>query len=157
MALSPSNCFVTLAAANTYFEDRLDCQAWTDADDSSKSKALVTATLQLDDMKWAGIVVSDDQPLAFPRSGSYFDPRRGYDVCFPDVVPTDVEVATFELALHLLNNSGVLDSTGTVTDLSVGPISLQRVQNAPKIPLMVLRKIRPMLLNGGSRSWWRNN
>ncbi|RLA25769.1 MAG: hypothetical protein DRQ62_01540, partial [Gammaproteobacteria bacterium] len=72
-----TNAYADLSEAETYFADRLDVAAWTAADDPTKSQALVTATLYLENMNWTGNVVSDSQALAFPREGTYFDPRMG--------------------------------------------------------------------------------
>lgn len=155
MALSINNCYVTRSDADTYFSDRLESDAWSNAEDLTKDQALVTATQMLDDLTWSGIVANSDQPLAFPRSGSYFDPRKGYIVAFPDDIPDSIKVATYELALHLLSNDGLLSSTGSVTDLEVGPIKLKEVRSPPKVPMFVNQKIRAMLLNGGSRLWYR--
>jgi hypothetical protein len=74
------NSYVELEEATEYFEDRVDVAAWDEATDEMKSKALVTATSLLDSFEWTGVVVSESQPLAFPRVGEYFDPRVGYCV-----------------------------------------------------------------------------
>jgi len=158
MALSKGiNSYVTLAEASSYFADRLDVSAWTDASDSMKSQALVTASLTLNDQNWTGIAVSESQPLAFPRSGSYFDPRLGIEVSLTDEVPTRIINATYELAYHLLNNDGVLDDTGSLSNLQVSSISLT-FQTAPNtIPPTVKRLIKPLLINSGTNLWWRAN
>ena len=153
-----TNSYVDLTDANTYFADRLDVAAWDAADDTSKEQSLVTATTMLDNMDWTGAAVSDTQTLAFPRYGVYFDPRLGMDVVFDEAsVPERIEKATYELAYHLLNNDGLLDDTGSVEHLTVGSIVLQNVRSTSKIPSIVKGFIRPLLLNTGSRSWWRAN
>lgn len=158
MALTKGvNSYVTLAEAEAYFADRVDAVAWFElADDDRKSQALVTATTLLDSLNWDGQSVSETQPLAFPRRISFFDPRLGVDVC-TDETPDRMNKATFELAYHLLNNSGILDETGTVESLQLGPISLETVKNASTIPSVVKRFINPMLRNGGSIPVWRSN
>ncbi len=155
MALSTTNCYVPRVDAEAYFADRLDTIAWDEATDVRKDQSLITATGLLDELQWSGVAVSEDQPLAFPRSGSYFDPRLGYETTFPVTIPPQILIATIELALHLLSNEGLLDQTGQVDDLLVGPISLTSIKNPSVIPSTVRRKIRPLLLNGGSRTWWR--
>jgi len=158
MALSKgTNSYATLAEANTYFEDRLDVAAWTEATDAIKSQALVTATSVLNDENWTGYAISEAQLLAFPRVGSYFDPRLGIEVTLTNEVPNRIITATFELAYHLLNNDGVLDDTGSVTDLTVGQISLKIESTANTIPPTVNKLIRPLLANAGQNSWWRAN
>jgi len=155
--LKGTNSYVTLAEANTYFENRLNVAAWTEASDLEKSQALVTATSVLNDEKWIGTAISDSQSLAFPRTGTYFDPRLGHDVSLADSVPGRVIDATYELAYHLLNNEDVLDDTGTVTTVQVGQISLNIDTSASTIPPSVKRLIRPLLINAGSNVWWRAN
>jgi hypothetical protein len=159
MALAKGvNSYVTVAEADSYFENRLDVAAWSSATPEDKAKALTTATAYLDDLRWIGYAVSDSQLLAFPRTGSYFDPRAGYEVVLDDnEVPTRVVNATFELAYHFLNNDGLLDDTGTVDAIQVGSISLQNVRAASKVPLHVKRLINPLLHNAGSGIWWRAN
>lgn len=151
------NSFVDLAEAELYFEDRLDAAAWMDGSELQKTQSLVTATAILDLREWTGIAVSDSQALAFPRKGSYFDPRSGRDVSFKDSIPDRIVKATFELAYHLLNNDGLLDDTGSVIDLQLGNISLKEIRSPTQIPNHVYRSIRPMLSNGGSSLWWRAN
>ena len=150
-----TNSFVTLLEASDYFSDRLDVAAWTAATDPVKSQALVTATLLLNDLNWTGLAISDSQPLAFPRSGTYFDPRVGDNVTLPSTVPPRILQATYELAYHLLNNDGLLDDSGTVSDLQVSSISLSIKTVASTIPPVVYRIIKPLLVNAGTNSWWR--
>jgi hypothetical protein len=146
-----------VAEANSYFENRLDVAAWTEASEAVKAQALVTATSVLNDQKWIGTAISDSQKLAFPRSGSYFDPRLGYEVYLTDEVPDRILNATYEMAYHLLNNDGVLDDTGSVSNLQVGQISLSIKTSASTIPSSVKRLINPLLINAGTNMWWRAN
>jgi hypothetical protein len=158
MALSKGiNSYVDLPEAEAYFEDRLDAAAWTDGSEAQKLQSLVTATAILDLREWTGIAVSDSQPLAFPRKGSYFDPRIGKTVCLPADIPVRVANATYELAYHLLNNDGLLDDTGGVTDLQLGTITLKEIKAPTTLPAHVYRTIRPMLCNSGTNLWWRAN
>lgn len=159
MALTKgSNSYATVAEADAYFGDRLDVAAWTSATELQKAQALVTATSLLNELPWTGVAVSDSQMLSFPRSGVYFDPRLGKDITLAeDQVPTRIVTATYELAYHLLNNDGLLDDTGTVQNLSLGSISLTKVLNANKIPMVVRNLIKPLQYNSGSNFWWRAN
>lgn len=153
-----TNSYATVAEADTYFNDRLDVAAWTNANATQKAQALVTATRLLDTLHWTGVAVSETQPLAFPRSGMYFDPRLGMDIELNDSsVPTRVIQATFELAYHLLNNDGLLDDTGTVQNLNVGSINLTKVLAPNKFPGNVKRLTKPLQINQGANLWWRVN
>jgi hypothetical protein len=159
MALSKgTNSYVTVEEANAYFSDRLDVAAWSESNDPERSKALITATQILDSLEWAGVAVSDSQSLAFPREGSYFDPRLGSDISLSSTkAVTRINTATFELAYHLLNNDGLLDQTGDVTDLQIGSIQLSKVRRPSTLPMHVKTTIKPLLVNRGSNAWWRAN
>jgi len=155
MALSKNvNSYVTVDEANSYFADRLDVAAWEQASDTQKAQALVTATALLDNLTWDGFAVSDTQLLAFPRIISYFDPRLGRQVN-TDTTPTRILTATYELSYHLLNNDGLLDNTGLVENLQLGPINLTNIRNASVIPLHVKRIFQPLLINKGAFNVWR--
>jgi len=158
MALAKGvNSYVTMEETDTYFADRLDVAAWTSADAGSKAQALVTATSILDEMLWVGTAISEDQPLAFPRSAEYFDPKVGTYVYLDGTTPSRILTATKELAYHLLNNDGIQDNTGTVKTISIGPISLNDVSSPDLVPATVKRMIKPLLINAGSNAWWRSN
>jgi hypothetical protein len=157
MALAKNvNSYVTLTEADAYFADRLDADAWTSTDATNKAKALITATGQLDQMSWVGVAVSNSQKLAFPRSLSYYDPKLGAQISTAGT-PDRVLNATYELALHLLTNEGVLDSGSSVMSLSVDTIRLDTITPAEKIPGIVRTLIKPLLVNNGAQTWWRAN
>lgn len=152
------NSYATVAEADTFFADRLDVAAWTSASEAQKAQALVTATSMLDGLEWAGTVMSDSQSLAFPRTGTYFDPRLGKEASLLDASAfVRLITALYELAYHLLNNDGLLDDTGSVENMVIGNIQLQNISSAKKIPSVVTRYIKPLLLNKSSRMWWRAN
>jgi len=154
-----TNSYVTRAEADTYLADRLDVPAWVAATDPSKDQALITATSLLDLQSYTGYATSNTQPLAFPRVGEYFDARVGAIVILDSaVVPNRILVATYELAVHLLNNTGVLDDTGTVKNITVGEIELQNIRNPNKIPGFVDQYIRPLFsVTARTNAWWRAN
>jgi len=152
-----TNSYVTVAEADSYFADRLDVDAWNTADSATKAQALVTASAVLEEQPWAGVVVDVDQPMAFPRIGTYFDPRLGCRTVFTDSVPFRVLEACYDLAYNLILNDGVSDSTGGVKNLQVGSIKLEFILNPSVVPVSVRRKIKPILINSGANSWWRAN
>jgi hypothetical protein len=159
MALTKgTNSYVTVDEANSYFADRIDVAAWTDGSDTQKGQSLITATFILDSFEWTGVAVSDSQSLAFPREGSYFDPRLGMDMSLQhNSAVNRINTATYELAYHLLNNDGLLDQTGSVADLQIGNIKLDKVRKPDTLPSHVRALIRPLLVNRGSSTWWRAN
>jgi hypothetical protein len=161
------NSYVTLSEADSYFEDRLDAAAWLSSYAELQEQALVTATRMLDEEQWQGSVVDANQALAFPRVGAFRDDSRGLRLAFTSTYVYSVNAetetslnrdirlirqATYELAYHLMNNDGLLDSTGEITDIKVGPITLKEVKNAPSAPRTVRRVIKPMLRNS-AKSW----
>jgi hypothetical protein len=157
MALVPGvNSFVSVQEFDDFCGERLDMAAAFNADVTAKSAALVSATDLLNELPWTGVVVDPSQQLAFPRSGWYFDPRRGGRVSM-EGIPARIKQATFELAHHLLANEGVQDSSGGVRGLQVGPISLSNIRATPVIPSKVSNIIRPILVNQGASGWWRAN
>jgi len=159
MALAKgTNSYATVSEADTYFEDRLDVAAWTEANATQKAQALVTATAAMDNLDWVGVAVSDSQALAFPRTGIYFDPKLGIEIELSSTtVPKRITTGTIELAYHLLNNDGLLDDTGSVENLTIGSITLSNVISANKVPGNVKKLIMPLQVNSGARFWWRAN
>lgn len=152
------NSYITVADADLFFADRLDVAAWTEADAIMKGQALTTATQMLDDMLWAGTVVDGDQPLAFPRVCEYFDPKTGALVYLDgSTIPDRIVRATLELAYHLLNNDGLLDSSDSVKSLVIGSIRMDGMTPASKMPVHVRNIIKPLLVNAGANTWWRAN
>jgi hypothetical protein len=155
-----TNSYVSLEEASAYFENRIDSDAFQLAGDVTKEQALVTATALLDNYSYIGQSVSSSQPLAFPRIGSYFDSKAGAQVVFTNAIPDRIIKATYELAYHLLNNSGLQDESGYVKEIEIGSIKLKEIQNAPKTSNTVLGLIAPLRNNGSvgrSAIWWRAN
>lgn len=154
--MNSADSYVTLDDANSYFQSRLDVAAWTEATTELKGQALVTAAMALERYKWVGIIADPAQPLAWPRIGQFFDPRAGYVVPLSGV-PTRVKHAQMELAYHYLNNDGVLDDTGSVTKVQVGPIKVEGISSASGSSAVAYNLLAPLLAGGGTNSWWRAN
>lgn len=152
-----TNSYATVEEAESYFADRLDVAAWVEADATQRAQSLVTATGILDDQAWIGTAITETQPLAFPRSGTYYDPRIGAPISMEESTPLRIVKACFELAYHLLNNDGLMDDTGSMTNLSVSSINLSAITAPNLIPATVKRLIQPLKVNAGSNSWWRAN
>lgn len=158
MALAKGvNSYVTAAEADTYFLDRLTASAWSALTTPAKEQALVTATSMLDESNWTGSALSGSQALAFPRSGSYFDPKLGINVTFTNAVPGRLLSAVCELALYLSANPDVYSSSGSVKDLKIGTIELTGISEAASMPQFARNLIKPLLVNAGSNTWWRAN
>ena len=93
----------TYAEGDTYFANRLYVSVWTDATNADKTIALAEASMRMDRLKFAGILVDDDQELEFPR---YYLDYDGTDNGpeGDEVIPDDVQNACFEFALVLLDD-----------------------------------------------------
>jgi hypothetical protein len=149
------NSYVTLDEANAYFIDRSDSDKWHLLNNNDKEEYLTTATSYLDDIvTYVGVAVSTSQPLAWPREGSFFDPRYGDTVSFEDPDrPDRLQKATFEMAMHLIENPGVLNSTTKVDNVSVGSIKLTSIQNPARLPHLVRKALGPIAEFGSATPW----
>jgi hypothetical protein len=155
-----TNSYVDLSEANAYFDDRLDSNNWEKASPTSKEQALITATNLLNNVSWEGEAVSDDQPLAFPRDGTYFEPRLGKMVDFPAGYPDRILTGSMELAYYLLSNESVQDETITPDVLKVGPITLEGLKPLEGMPSNVYNILKPIKgrnASSDSAMWWRAN
>lgn len=86
------NSYVGIEDADQYFSARLYAEKWTDADISTREKALGMAATMLDlNFQWAGKKADSDQAMEFPREGMAEPPRA-------------IKVAQMELALLLLKS-----------------------------------------------------
>lgn len=153
-----TNSYITVAEADIHFADRLDVSAWVDADSVAKAQALVTATFVLEEENWTGTAVSEEQDLAFPRNGEYFDPRLGTIIYLEAATPKRIEKATAELAYHFLNNDGLLDSTGSIESLEIdSAVKLTKIKAPTRMPDYIRKIIKPLLINSAANAWWRAN
>jgi hypothetical protein len=152
-----TNSYVTLDEANAYFANRSDSNSWLALNNNQKEDHLVTATNYLEDsVEFVGVAVSTSQPLAWPRVGSYFEPKYGSTVALPETeVPDRVKRATFEMALHLIDNPGVLSTSTVVEDITVGSISLREIRNPSKLPHMVRKTLGSLRGGSSGSSPWR--
>jgi hypothetical protein len=83
--------YITYVEGDTYFAARLHADAWTDAIDGDKTKALTMATKIIDGLNYLGEKTADSQVNQFPR---------GEDAA----VPQDIKDACAEIALKLLDD-----------------------------------------------------
>lgn len=83
--------YADLTYANAYMADRVRTEAWDEATDSVKTKALKQATRAIDRLNFAGDKADEAQARQFPR---------GNDTEVPD----DVIQACCELALAFLDD-----------------------------------------------------
>jgi hypothetical protein len=90
--VSPSadSAYCTVDEAQSYFDGRLNTDAWDDATSTNKEKSLINATRLIDRLNFKGTKTSDSQDLQFPRDED-------------TTVPDDIKYACSELALALLD------------------------------------------------------
>jgi len=162
-----TNSYVTVVEASSYFATRMDADEWSTATDEQKDQALVTGTQLIDERHWIGSAVSSSQALAWPRKNAiYYDPKLGQQISIADTeVPSQVKIAVYEQALHLLQNEDLLaQKTQTFESISIGSISLSDTNNdvtkTSITPSIVLRPLKPLIRRDGigiGGSWWRAN
>lgn len=163
-----TNCYVSIADANEYFDTRIDSANWFSAITDVKEQALVTATSMVDDNAWLGSAVSSSQALAWPRKNvTFYSNKMGAQITIANtVVPTQVKIAVYEQALHLINNEDVLlGQTTSYESISIGSISLSDsngdVTRISKKPQEARKPIKELLHRGSSGGmggmWWRAN
>lgn len=109
--------YVTVEEANAFFAATLNSDAWDEADDTKKEKALKMATRQIDRLPFAGRKLDINQSLEFPRTTT--------NLPFTDGIPDAITYATCEQALFLLqggNKRQELQAQG-VKSYSLGDLS----------------------------------
>lgn len=84
------SAYIEIDEAQEYFDLRLHTNAWDEAEDIDRTKALETATRLIDRLNFLGSKTDDSQELQFPR---------GEDID----VPQDIKFACAEIALRLLD------------------------------------------------------
>lgn len=152
---SDANSFVTLAAADTYMEGRLNASAWDDATDDTKNRALVEATRDVSSAAYKGLRATDTQSLAWPRTDAEDPDAASYGTCFDSTeIPQRIQDATCELALEFVKagttDIAALDGVIGIVSETVGPLSTtyaqpsQRAQGLARFP-RVLSKIGRLL------------
>lgn len=82
--------YITIVDANEYFTSRYNVDAWDDADDVDKLKALNESTIRIDRLNYVGKKNDSSQEYQFPR----------YD---DTTVPLDIQYACAESAFALLD------------------------------------------------------
>ena len=121
-----SNSYVSVEYAEAYFVSTINSIGWP-SDVADKQTALQEATRVLDEQfQWRGVIASDDQALGWPRK-DFKDPN-GRAVA-DNIIPKRVGDATCSLALFLLQNGGLSQTSVDVKGLKVGPIDLKFESN----------------------------
>lgn len=102
----PLDYYGNILRATEYFTNRLFTDSWVDSDNPTQRKALIHASQAIDRLNYKGTKTDDDQVLSFPRDDD-------------TEVPTDIEFATYELALRLLDGiDPLMEEQGLVVSSS---------------------------------------
>ena len=108
-----ANSYVTLAAANTYFETVPDSSTWTDKTDDQKNRSLISATRWIDALTFYGDRCTETQALKWPRDEYKVD---GIDLSCT-LIPEGIKVATYELARAFANDTDAITGTSGTTGI----------------------------------------
>lgn len=105
--LPPDDVSITaygsVANADLFFSFSLNTRKWDTSSPLNKRKALISATRLIDTLNYAGQKTSEGQVLQFPRSNVYVDPlTQDSVITADDRVPADIKIATYIIALRLL-------------------------------------------------------
>jgi hypothetical protein len=120
-----ANSYVTLADADAYFETTPDSTTWDDKTDDQKNRALISATRWIDSLSFYGKRCSETQALKWPREDYKVD---GIELACT-LIPFGIEVATYELARGLANDTdaitGTTGTTGIYDEVELGELKVK--------------------------------
>ena len=155
-----ANSYLTLAEAEIYMEEILNASEWDTALDDTKNRALVTATLFLDPLRWKGQKVDSltANALRWPRAYVYNQDGQLYDSAS---IPSLIKKATAWLAFELIKTDRVTDVGVNAQNgekrAKVGPLEVEYFEGSndgsylDRIPYNIRDLIAPFL---NSTSGW---
>lgn len=130
---SNADSYVTLAYANTYFNQRLGSNVWIEASDTDKEKALRQAAQMLDaNFDWVGEIADDVQSMRWPRE--WATDRDGRDI-ENDEIPVPLQQAQCEMAKQLLADGGYSADVRDVDRVRLGSILVDFDDTAASVPV----------------------
>ena len=111
-----TDTYVSVSDANTYFKLAIHSSSWDSASNSTREKALATATRSLDRQLWLGSKYEEapTQMLEFPRSG--LTDKNG-DPVDETTVPQEVIDATCEYGLALIEDDSIQNQANTGSNI----------------------------------------
>jgi len=120
-----ANSYVTLAAANAYFETVPDSTTWASKTDDQKNRALISATRWIDALSFYGDRCTETQALKWPRDNYKVD---GIDLACT-LIPDGIKTATYELARAFANDTtaitGTTGTTGIYDEVELGELKVK--------------------------------
>lgn len=148
-----ANSYVTVAEGDTYFDERLNVSAWTDAAADDKARALIMATRRIDMEEFEGEKAASGQALQWPRIGAIDPDGYEYDSA---AIPQIVQDATCELALKFLND-GTTDAFASSSLAQFENVQVDTIDVTPRssfdptdLPDTVRRLLKPVLTTSES-------
>lgn len=124
-----ANSYILVAEADQFNLNRPNTAAWTAADTTSKTQAILWATILMDSLwEWNGYPVDAIQALQWPRGAML--KRNGWEyvpLSGPGSIPQELKNATAEYARQLLASDRTADSnieTLGIRSLTAGPVKL---------------------------------
>lgn len=158
--------YVTVAEANGH----LSTDAfWILASNEEKERALVEAGRTIDNHQFLGTSTSEDQLMAWPRSGVvYFSTRLNRIIQLADnELPREVFLAVCELArFYLRFPEWTTGSQEGPSSIKLGPLEIDDRPTGSRIDsrfvstpdVKYLHFLKPLLLQGTrTNHWWRAN
>ena len=120
-----ANSYVTLEDANTYFETVPDSSTWVDKTNDQRNRAIISATRWIDALSFYGNRCTETQALKWPREDYKVD---GIELACT-LIPVGIEVATYELARALANDTdaitGTTGTTGLYDEVELGELKVK--------------------------------
>lgn len=149
-----ANSYVSTSEADDYFTGHLEGEQWWEPLSSGrKQAALVQSSLRLEQEAFGGLKDTDTQALSWPRQMVY--DREGCDYRDRTVIPPELKIAVYELALYYLKKvSGEFTSDDedleTLDSYKVGPLDMvfKKGMKADRLPTKVVRQLQSIGPNG---------
>jgi len=127
ISATDANSYVTQEEANTYFSDRVHASDWEDFE--YKDEVLITSSQMLDwYINWKGFRASTTQSMLWPRTDVI---RRDSSEVDDGVIPNEVKVAVYELALSSLDEDRTGDNElAGIDQLKAGSLMIKASSTA---------------------------
>jgi len=111
-----ANSYITIAEAQAYADGDIDAVEWYAASEDQKTRALITATRNLDLVGFVGTRSTTTQALAWPRK-DFTTTEKTYE---DDEIPGEIKLATWELAKSLVKDMVIAGQVAGSTPLIPG-------------------------------------
>ena len=111
---------------DSYFSTKLYTQAWDDATEDQRNRALAEATRRIDRLRFRGYKTDSTQTKEWPR----VDPKE----VFEDVIPISVEYATYECAYAFLDGIDPDQEYENLAASAEGYSSVRTTYNRTTVP-----------------------